>query len=127
MRPSPPARRFDWRIAIIVVAGALAYAGGLNGPFVFDDRGSIVDNRTIEDLGDMEVLRAPHETPTAGRPAVNLSFALNYALGGREVTGYHVVNIAIHLLCGLAIFGIARRAQPDAVRALSRLRADRPA
>ena len=61
----------------------------------------------------LQVLRAPHETPTAGRPAVNVSFALNYALGGREVTGYHVANITIHLLCGLAVFGIARRAQPD--------------
>ena len=100
-------------MAVIVVAGVLAYAGGLSGPFVFDDRGSIVDNRTIEDLGRLQVLRAPHETPTAGRPAVNVSFAINYALGGREVTGYHAVNIAIHLLCGLVIFGIARRAQPD--------------
>jgi protein O-mannosyl-transferase len=106
-------------VAIIVVAGALAYAGGLSGPFVFDDRGSIIDNRTIEDLGSLQVLRAPHETPTAGRPLVNLTFALNYALGGREETGYHVVNIGIHLLCGLAVFGISRRALSDANAALA--------
>jgi tetratricopeptide (TPR) repeat protein len=112
-RQSPTPGRFDWRIALILVAGALSYAGGLSGPFVFDDRGSIIDNRTIEDLGSLEVLRAPHETPTAGRPAVNVSFALNYALGERNVTGYHVANIAIHLLCGLAILGIARRLQPN--------------
>jgi protein O-mannosyl-transferase len=86
---------------------------------VFDDRGTIVDNATIEDLGSLEVLSAPHETPVAGRPVVNVSFALNYAFGGREVTGYHVVNAAIHLLCGLLVFAIARRAQPSVNAALA--------
>ena len=55
------------------------------------------------------VLQPPHETPVAGRPVVNVSFAVNYALGGREVVGYHAVNIAIHILCALTVLGIARR------------------
>jgi protein O-mannosyl-transferase len=94
---------------LVLLAGILAYSNSFAGPFVFDDRGTIVDNETIEDLGRRRVFLAPHETPTAGRPAVNLSFALNYAWGGREVAGYHAVNLAVHLLCGLAILGIARR------------------
>ena len=48
----------------------------------------------------------PHETSVAGRPIANLSFAVNYAFGGREVAGYHAVNVAIHLLCALLLFGI---------------------
>ena len=36
-----------------------------------------------------------------GRPVVSLTFALNYAIGGLNVTGYRVVNIALHILCGL--------------------------
>ncbi len=48
----------------------------------------------------------------AGRPVANLSFAVNYAFGARDVTGYHVANVAIHLLCALALFGIVRRTQP---------------
>jgi len=102
-----------WRPAIIALAAALVYSNSLTGPFIFDDRGTIVDNRTIEALGSRAVLSAPHETPTAGRPVVNVSFALNYAFGGRDVTGYHVVNIAIHLLCALVVFAVARRAQPS--------------
>ena len=82
------------------------YAGAFEAPFVFDDRGTIVDNPTIERLWNRDVLHAPHETPTAGRPTVNVTFALNYALGGRDVRGYHAVNILIHTLCGLALFGI---------------------
>lgn len=104
-----------WRIAVILLAAAAAYANSLSGPFVFDDRGTIVDNRTIEDLFSREVLSAPRETPTAGRPVVNASFALNYAFGGRDVTGYHVVNIAIHAMCALAIYGIVRRSATQAI------------
>lgn len=92
---------------MIVAAGALAYANSLSGPFVFDDRGTIVDNPSIESL--QASLRPPQELPTAGRPVVNLSFALNYAADGRDEGGYHAVNVAIHLACGLVLFGIASR------------------
>ncbi len=99
------------RLAAITLTVALAYAGGLSAPFVFDDRGTIVDNHTIEDLWSREVLSAPHETPVAGRPVVNVSFALNYAIGGREVEGYRIANVAIHVLCALTLFALAKRTQ----------------
>jgi tetratricopeptide (TPR) repeat protein len=43
------------------------------------------------------------------RPVVNLSFALNYAIHGESVWGYHATNLAIHLLAALTLFGIVRR------------------
>jgi tetratricopeptide (TPR) repeat protein len=49
------------------------------------------------------------ELPTAGRPLVNLSFAVNFAVGGTDVRGYHIVNLACHLLAGLLVFAIVRR------------------
>jgi 4-amino-4-deoxy-L-arabinose transferase-like glycosyltransferase len=114
-RPAPPVprRRAWWPHLLIAAAIALVYANSLRGPFVFDDRATIIDNGTIEDLGTVRVLRPPHETSVAGRPVANVSFAINYALGGRDVTGYHAVNITIHVLCALAIFGIARRLVPS--------------
>ena len=51
----------------------------------------------------------PHGLPVAGRPIVNLSFALNYAMGRLDVTGYHVVNVLVHIACALMLFGIVRR------------------
>lgn len=98
-----------WRIAVIVVAGALAYANALGTPFIFDDTAAIVDNPTVRTLQFPDALFSPRENPTAGRPLVNLSFALNYAAGGTNPVGYHAVNIAIHLLCGVLLFAIARR------------------
>ena len=44
-----------------------------------------------------------------GRPLVNLSLALNYAISGTRVGSYHLLNLAIHLLAGLTLFGVVRR------------------
>jgi protein O-mannosyl-transferase len=40
---------------------------------------------------------------------VNLSLAINYALSGIAVRGYHAMNLAIHVLASLTLFGIVRR------------------
>ncbi len=107
--PAPPLSGIRWRAAVIVLAGALTYSNSLSGPFVFDDRGTVLDNPTIESLWSRDVLAAPQETPVAGRPVVNVSFAFNYAVDGRNVTGYHLGNIAIHVLCALLVFAVVRR------------------
>src|ERR1035438_1270270 len=51
----------------------------------------------------------PIDTSASGRPILNLSLAANYAVGGTAVWGYHAVNLAIHVLAGLTLFGIVRR------------------
>ncbi len=96
--------------AVLALAGALAYAGSFGGPFLFDDQNAVVKNATIRTLTPISVpLSPPRDTPVAGRPVVNLTFAGNYAIGGLDVTGYHVVNLAMHLLTALALFGVVRR------------------
>src|SRR5262249_17510868 len=54
-------------------------------------------------------LDPPIETPLSGRPVASLTFALNYAFGELETTGYHAVNLAILVACALLLFGIVRR------------------
>jgi protein O-mannosyl-transferase len=44
-----------------------------------------------------------------GRPLINLSLAINYALGGYDVWGYHALNLTVHILAGLTLLGIERR------------------
>jgi protein O-mannosyl-transferase len=93
-----------------VLAGAAVYANALAGPFVLDDQDTIVVNQQIRQLWPPSVVLFPAlELPVAGRPVVNVSFALNYALGGLDVRGYHLVNIAIHIGCALLLFGIVGR------------------
>jgi len=93
----------------VVLAGALAYGNSLSGPFVFDDFGAVVENVRIREWPSVRVLFPAREAPTAGRPLVNASFAINYALGGLEVRGYHIWNLAVHLLCGALVFACVRR------------------
>jgi len=115
--PTDPTERRDSRRVIVLAGGALAlaafaaYAGSLAGPFVYDDESSITDNPTLRHLGQLwTVLMPPGGGATvSGRPILNLSFALNYLWGGLAVRGYHVVNILIHTLAGLTLFGLVRR------------------
>ena len=108
--PTPAPRGLRWRAALIVIAGLLAYANSLSGAFILDDQSTIVDNRQIREWWQPSSVLVPEaDTAIAGRPIVNLSFALNYAVGGLDVRGYHAGNIAIHLICALLAFGIVRR------------------
>jgi tetratricopeptide (TPR) repeat protein len=98
--------------AAIIAAGLAAYADSFSGVFILDDQPSIVDNPTIRHLADMKTVltgQAGSGLPTDGRPLLNLSLAVNYAISGAHAWSYHALNIAIHILAGLALFGIARR------------------
>ncbi|MGO9244978.1 MAG: tetratricopeptide repeat protein [Verrucomicrobiia bacterium] len=97
-------------VLAVVIAGFLAYHNSFFGPFVFDDVSSIVDNPRIRHLWPIwDALSPSVSSMVGGRPVVNLSLALNYALGGLAVWGYHALNLAIHILAGLTLFGVVRR------------------
>ena len=96
--------------AVIILAGLAAYSNSFRGALVFDDENSIRDNRTIRSLWPIwAVLFSRAPCTATGRPVLNLSLALNYAWGGLDVRGYHAVNLAIHILAGLTLFGLVCR------------------
>lgn len=96
--------------AIVLVTGAI-FANSFGGIFVFDDQDSIGSNPTIRRLWPVwQTLCPPNAGKTVGgRPLLNLSFALNYAISGDEIWSYHALNLAIHILGALLLFGVARR------------------
>ena len=85
---------------VIVLAGLAAYANSLAVPFVFDDGPSILDNPSLRHLWPIgRVLSPPDRGITvSGRPVLNLSLAVNYAVSGTSAWSYHALNLAIHLL-----------------------------
>lgn len=102
--------RFLWAPAAICLAVLLAYANSFPGALFFDDEDAILRNASIRDLTAIrDVLWPPVQAGIGGRPFANLTFALNYALGGYHPGGYHAVNLAIHLAAALLLFGIVRR------------------
>jgi len=97
---------------VVIAAGLLAYQNSFTGGFFDDDFGSIPENPTIRRLWPIwQPLSPPHRgwLTVEGRPLINLSLAVNYALGGYHVWGYHALNLAVHILAGLTLFGIVRR------------------
>jgi tetratricopeptide (TPR) repeat protein len=102
---SPTIERFA--PILLIAAGLAAYHNAFQGPFVLDDLYAIPTNESIRSLE--KVFSPPTSTPVAGRPLVNLSLALNYAIGGLSPASYHVFNVLLHVLAALALFGIVRR------------------
>ena len=100
----PPTR--VWLVLVMVVVGLAAYADSLWGTFILDDYKHIVLNEQIRECGFDNLV----ELLSFGRrPVINLTLALNYQLGRLNPFGYHALNIIIHLLAGMTLFGIVRR------------------
>jgi Tfp pilus assembly protein PilF len=89
-------------VAGLFVAGVAAYWNSFDGAFVFDDIPSIVQAVGIRSL------RAAL-FPLNSRLITNLTFALNYAVGGLRPWGYHLVNLIVHLGASLLLFGVLNR------------------
>src|SRR4051812_35335288 len=96
-----PAPRWHKYPVILVLAALCAYFNSFGGRFFLDDIGWIAKNPEIGNL-----FSAFMGLP---RAVVSSSLTLNYWLDGTEPRGYHVVNLAIHILAGLTLFGIVRR------------------
>ncbi len=95
---------------LIVFAALVAYHNCFAGPFIFDDVASVTENLRIRHLWPIwDALTPSANSMVGGRPMVSFSLALNYALGGLAVGGYHALNLVIHILAGLTLYGVIRR------------------
>lgn len=87
-------------ILLVLLVGFLSYSNSFQGQFVFDDITGIVQKKAIHDLDNIPAIWEANHS----RFLANLSFAINYHLGGLKVEGYHAVNIGIHLLNGVLVY-----------------------
>ncbi|MDZ7832234.1 MAG: tetratricopeptide repeat protein [Desulfobacterales bacterium] len=92
-------------LLLALLTGAI-YSNTLDAPFVFDAGGYIQNDSAIRmtELSWEQISTAAFESVPKKRFLANLSFAFNYYFGKYEVLGYHLVNILIHLCCGIFLF-----------------------
>jgi tetratricopeptide (TPR) repeat protein len=90
-------------IFLLLTAGVIAYWNSFDVPFVFDDFTTIQSNSSVQ-FGD-SLVGIPSNLWF--RTLLYMTFAANYALGGQNVWGYHLVNLLIHLLNGVLIYVLA--------------------
>ncbi|HTU02033.1 MAG TPA: tetratricopeptide repeat protein [Candidatus Sulfotelmatobacter sp.] len=100
-----------WAAAAIALSVLAAYHDCLRAPFVFDDISSITENASIRRLWPLWLAFSPPSSgaTVGGRPVANLTLAVNYALSGTDPWSYHAVNMILHALAGMTLFGVLRR------------------
>ena len=103
--------RFKAMVAVALLAAVmLTHGRSISGDFLFDDNGAITSNTSIHSLSSIgTVIRGNGYTTVAGRPALNLSFAVNYAFGELRPTGYHLFNYGVHAAAAFLLFCLLRR------------------
>jgi protein O-mannosyl-transferase len=98
-------------VGLLAIAALAAYHNTFLAPFVLDDADSITENATIHHLWPLwgALSPPPGGATVSGRPILNLSLAVNYAISGERVWSYHALSLLIHFLAACALFGVVRR------------------
>jgi protein O-mannosyl-transferase len=107
---STPLRRFLLPAAVFAIAFA-TFLPGLSGEFLnWDDDVNFLANPNFRGLG-WENLRWMFTTTHQGHwiPLSWLTLGLNYALGGMDPWGYHLVNLLFHAASAVLFYFAARR------------------
>jgi tetratricopeptide (TPR) repeat protein len=84
---------------LIVILCIIAYSNAFSVPFQFDDSYNITNEPLVRGHSFVKVLALT-------RGVGYLTFMLNYRLHGADVVGYHIVNLVIHALNALFLYGI---------------------
>lgn len=100
--------RSIWRFDILagfglVLVVALIYGHTFDVPWYLDDHSVIVENDKITDW------RRALEEIFSFRGIAMLTFAMNYAIHGLDIPGYHLVNIGIHAAASFLAYLLAKR------------------
>ena len=92
---------------VLALVATFVYGHTLDVSWYLDDYHSIIENSRIRDLGT---------TLTAWwrpRGIVEISFAINFALGATDPAGYHLVNIILHWMTSFAVYLLLLRLFPE--------------
>lgn len=98
------------RWATLFAFALSAYWPSLNVPFVFDDLPNLVVNPAVRIDGPFDLATVWEHSLRDGRRIVAMvTFAWNHWWGAYDPTGYHLVNIAIHVANGVLLYSLVHR------------------
>ncbi len=101
----PQESRHLWIVCGLCATGFLIYANTFASSFHLDDRLVIVNNPAIRNPWDLSALFNAFNT----RLVPGWTFAVNHALGGLDVFGYHFFNIWLHVCNAALIYALAHQ------------------
>lgn len=98
--------------ALLLACSLLAYSNSFQADFHFDDHHQIVKNHHLRDLRNIprffvDARLGSYQAEQRGyRPVTYATFALNYALSGYRVFGYHLFNFLLHAANALLVLSV---------------------
>jgi tetratricopeptide (TPR) repeat protein len=116
MREQPGWKQHALVFLLLATLIAAAYGNSLDGGFAYDNRFQILEDSRLRAVTAENVRRLftedlwwPRGVSGLYRPVTKVTFLANYALlgNGERALGYHLVNLAIHLLNALLVYRLA--------------------
>ena len=114
---SPPSKLRALIPVLVVLLTIACFLPALSGSFLnWDDNVNFQDNPAFRGFGPDQI-RGAFTSSLFGHyiPLTRLSWSVNYALGGLNPWGYHLVNVLLHAGNALAFYVVARRLLAAAV------------
>lgn len=93
-----PWHRKVLHVVFLTLVGSAVYSNSLKVPFILDD------HYNIDFIGQRSFLE--HLLHGGARRVADSTFALNYSIHGFQLVGYHLTNLAIHLLSSITLYYI---------------------
>jgi len=98
-------------LAIIAIAGFIVYYNSIiKGIFIWDDNFLVINNPVIKDFSHIKDIFATHlfygsrSYSNFYRPLQSLSFMVDYHFWKLNPLGYHLVNVAVHILNSIGAY-----------------------
>jgi tetratricopeptide (TPR) repeat protein len=96
------------RVAVLVLITAVVYLPAMGGGFIWDDDLFLTENPLIKAEDGLYRFWFTTEAPDYF-PLVSTSLWVEWRLWGMNATGYHVVNVLLHIASSLLIWLVLRK------------------
>src|SRR5438046_6754632 len=104
-----PHRRYFLLGLLLAVTTILAYQPAWHGGFIWDDDAYITNNELLTAPDGLHRIWFSLDSPSQYFPLVYTMFRFEHSWWGLNPTGYHVVNILLHIANALLLWGLLAR------------------
>src|SRR5256884_7507722 len=100
----------DWFFCLILaVVTMLAYQPAWNGGFIWDDDEYVTNNKLLTAPDGLRRIWFSLDSPSQYFPLVYTTFRIEHAVWGLDPTGYHWVNLLLHIANALLVWCVLAR------------------
>jgi len=106
----PSSRNRGWLLGLLLVAATLiAYQPAWHGGFIWDDNVYVTQNKLLTAPDGLKRIWFSLDSPSQYFPLTYTTFRVERALWGLDPTGYHWVNLLLHVANALLVWRLLKR------------------